>query len=70
MLVPGYIQPRSSVGGFAEETLVDRLTRFAGILKVCGGEGGDVARAVKVLDKLAQVRRAAGVASSFTLCAD
>jgi hypothetical protein len=34
---------------------VDRLTRFAGILRVCGGEGGDAARAVKVLDKLVQV---------------
>lgn len=34
---------------------MDRLTRFAGILRVCGGEGGDAVRMVKVLDKLVQV---------------
>jgi hypothetical protein len=48
----------SSGAAFAEEKLVDRLTRFAGILKVCcsDGAGADIPRAVKVLDKLTQVR--------------
>lgn len=57
-------KPAPSV--FATEGLVERLTRLAGILRVCcgGGLGADVGRAVKVLEKLKQVR----LRSSLSLC--
>lgn len=47
----------SKGAAFAEESLVDRLTRLGGILKLCCAEGAaaDTERAVKVLDKLTQV---------------
>lgn len=44
-------------GSFSEESLVDRLTRFTGILRGCSAEGSsqNLDRVIRVLDKLDQV---------------
>lgn len=58
--------PEPAPSPFATESLVGRLTRLAGILRVCcaGGQGTDVGRAVKVLEKLKQVRSSSAPRSS------
>ena len=47
----------SVTSSFSEESVLDRLTRFANILRLCSenNEDASIARAVKILDKLAAV---------------
>lgn len=47
----------SVTSSFSEESVLDRLTRFANILRLCSenNEYASIARAVKILDKLAAV---------------